>query len=492
MLKILETNRLILRVFEERDIDAMTLINQDPAVCEFLAGIGNYEKTVATIHRIIKQHHDHGFSLYAVELKSTGEMIGWCGLFVHSFQAHFMPAVEIGWRLASHQWGYGYATEAAKAVLAYAFETLKLKEVVSFTVVDNIRSRRVMKKIGLQHNPADDFDHPDLEKTHPLRRHVLYRISNIGWWGREYLLSHHYVLIENSIETVQHTPWSTVIRFKTSADNIYLKSMPPALACESAITKMLHDQFHAPVPKIIVINDELNCFLMKDAGIPLRTILKRQFDSELFCKAINAYTVMQLKTVNAIDQFFKIGVPDWRLENFPALYDHLLSEREILSLDGLSEKEIEDFKKLSPKVKALCQQLSAFSIPSTIVQCDFHDNNILIDEKTNAVTLIDLGEIVVSHPFFSLVTCLFQVTRHHGLTEKDVAYQDLVTACLKHYAVYISREELTTAFSCAQKLWCVYEACCQYRLRILCNVTKFLSFQQQGKLADRLREFLSA
>jgi len=118
-----------------------------------------------------------------VELKSTGEMIGFCGLFIPSFQAHFTPAVEIGWRLAAHQWNLGYATEAAKAVLKYAFETLKLKEIVSFTAVDNVRSRRVMEKIGLRHNPADDFDHPNLEKLHPLCRHVLYRRSAVSGWN---------------------------------------------------------------------------------------------------------------------------------------------------------------------------------------------------------------------------------------------------------------------------------------------------------------------
>ncbi|PIZ03655.1 MAG: GNAT family N-acetyltransferase [Gammaproteobacteria bacterium CG_4_10_14_0_8_um_filter_38_16] len=174
---ILKTDRLILRTFEERDINAMSLINQDPVVCEFLPAIGNRESTEKLIRLFIQHQQDHGFSPYAVELKSTSEMIGWCGLMIPSFNAHFTPAVEIGWRLAYEQWNQGYATEAAKAVLQYAFERLKLEEVVSFTAVDNMRSRRVMEKIGLHHNPEDDFDHPKIEKTHSLCRHVLYRIS---------------------------------------------------------------------------------------------------------------------------------------------------------------------------------------------------------------------------------------------------------------------------------------------------------------------------
>lgn len=174
---ILKTNRLILRIFEERDIDSMSLINQDPIVCEFLPALGNRESTEKLIRFFIQHQKDHGFSPYAVELKSTGEMIGWCGLMIPSFDAHFTPAVETGWRLASQHWNQGYATETAKAVLKYAFDQLKLNEVVSFTTIDNMRSRRVMEKIGLHHNPEDDFDHPKIEKTHPLCRHVLYRIS---------------------------------------------------------------------------------------------------------------------------------------------------------------------------------------------------------------------------------------------------------------------------------------------------------------------------
>ena len=103
---------------------------------------------------------------------------------IPSFEAHFTPAIEIGWRLGSQFWNNGYATEAANAVLKYAFENLNLNEIVSFTTVENIRSRRVMEKIGLHRNLQDDFDHPKLDKSHALCRHVLYRILK-----DEYLLN---------------------------------------------------------------------------------------------------------------------------------------------------------------------------------------------------------------------------------------------------------------------------------------------------------------
>lgn len=183
-MNIIETDRLILRTWQEEDIDSMAAIDQDPKVCEFLPGIGNREATEAGIRKIMQHYEQHGFCLYAVELKSTHEFIGWTGLNIPSFEAHFTPAVEIGWRLNSHFWNEGYATEAAKAVLHYAFTVLNLAEVVSFTALNNKASRRVMEKIGLHHDSHDDFEHPRLEKTNHLCRHVLYRISKLDYLKR--------------------------------------------------------------------------------------------------------------------------------------------------------------------------------------------------------------------------------------------------------------------------------------------------------------------
>jgi RimJ/RimL family protein N-acetyltransferase len=117
----------------------------------------------------------YGFGLWAAELQETGEFTGFIGLNMPTFEAHFTPCVEIGWRLAPQFWGTGLATEGARAVLHHAFTDLALPEIVAFTVPANHRSRRVMEKLEMTHNPADDFDHPRLLPGHPLRRHVLYR-----------------------------------------------------------------------------------------------------------------------------------------------------------------------------------------------------------------------------------------------------------------------------------------------------------------------------
>jgi ribosomal-protein-alanine N-acetyltransferase len=110
-------------------------------------------------------------------VRGTGEFVGFTGLAVTEFEAHFTPAVEVGWRLARSAWGNGYATEAARAALSFGFEEAGLNEVVSFTAPANRRSRAVMERIGMSRDPRDDFDHPGLPGGHPLRPHVLYRVG---------------------------------------------------------------------------------------------------------------------------------------------------------------------------------------------------------------------------------------------------------------------------------------------------------------------------
>jgi RimJ/RimL family protein N-acetyltransferase len=124
----------------------------------------------------IERHFEqHGFGLWAVEIPGVASFAGFVGLAVPRFEAHFTPCVEVGWRLAADHWSCGYATEGAQAALAFGFEKVGLSEIVSFTVPKNQRSRRVMERIGMAHNLAEDFDHPSLPE--PMRRHVLYRIS---------------------------------------------------------------------------------------------------------------------------------------------------------------------------------------------------------------------------------------------------------------------------------------------------------------------------
>lgn len=181
---IIQTNRLILRPWMEQDLELFAQMNADPRVREYFPKLLSRQESDASV-KLMSDHIqrcDWGF--WATSLLDTGEFIGFIGLEDVSFTAPFnqsAPAVEIGWRLAFHHWGKGYATEGALASLKYGYETLGLKEIVSFTAVANQRSRNVMEKIGMHRREEDDFDHPNLLEGHPLRRHVLYRLEKTRW-----------------------------------------------------------------------------------------------------------------------------------------------------------------------------------------------------------------------------------------------------------------------------------------------------------------------
>jgi RimJ/RimL family protein N-acetyltransferase len=166
----------LLRNWERHDREPFARLNDDARVMEFLPARLSPAESGLLVDRIEDHFRDHGFGLYALELRQERVFVGFAGLSMPTFQAHFTPCVEIGWRLSAEHWGRGLATEAAGAVVRHAFESLAMDALVSFTVPANIRSRRVMEKIGMARDPADDFDHPRLPEGHPLRRHVLYRL----------------------------------------------------------------------------------------------------------------------------------------------------------------------------------------------------------------------------------------------------------------------------------------------------------------------------
>jgi RimJ/RimL family protein N-acetyltransferase len=171
----LRTNRLYLRRWRASDRPPLARINADVRVVEFLPGPKSPQESDAQADRIEAHFREHGFGWWAVEVPGVTPFAGFIGLSVPRFEAPFTPCVEVGWRLDAAYWGRGYATEGARAALAFGFGWLGLAEIVSFTVPLNVRSRRVMEKLGMTNSAEDDFDHPLLPQGHPLRRHVLYR-----------------------------------------------------------------------------------------------------------------------------------------------------------------------------------------------------------------------------------------------------------------------------------------------------------------------------
>lgn len=175
----LTTERLVLRPWRASDREPFAAMNADPEVMEFFEATLTREESEAFADRIERGFEEHGgWGWFVIEHRASGAFLGFGGLARVRFEAHFTPAVEIGWRLARAAWGHGYATEAAREVVRFAFEELGLDEVVAFAVPANERSVAVMRRLGMTHDEAGDFDHPLLAADSPLRRHVLYRLSS--------------------------------------------------------------------------------------------------------------------------------------------------------------------------------------------------------------------------------------------------------------------------------------------------------------------------
>lgn len=185
---MIKTNRLILRPWQENDLEPFAKLNADSRVMEYFPSVKTFEESVKEYEAILEQFKKHGYGWWAVSELNKNNFIGFIGLRYIDFPASFTPAVEIAWRLAYDYWGKGYATEGANASLKYGFKVLKLTEIISFTSNPNFRSQAVMKRIGMHHNPEDDFDHPKLSEGHPLRRHILYRLKSNEWQQQQCIL----------------------------------------------------------------------------------------------------------------------------------------------------------------------------------------------------------------------------------------------------------------------------------------------------------------
>jgi RimJ/RimL family protein N-acetyltransferase len=175
------TPSLLLRRWRPEDREPFARLNADPRVMESFPACLTREESDREIERFGAHFELHGFGIWAVERRNAPGCLSCMGLRVTTLPAPFTPGVEILWKLAAEYWGQGLASEGAREVLRYGFGPLALGEIVAFTIAGNVRSRRVMEKIGLRHSPAEDFDHPNLPVAHPLRRHMLDRAKRDRW-----------------------------------------------------------------------------------------------------------------------------------------------------------------------------------------------------------------------------------------------------------------------------------------------------------------------
>ncbi len=173
---VIRTKRVLLRQWRTEDLPTFAALNADPKVMEFFPSSLSREQSDAVAAKIMRLIDQRGWGFWALEIPFVADFAGFVGLHVPEDDLPFNPCVEIGWRLGRQYWGNGYATEAAKAALDFGFMHLGLAEIVAFTAASNLRSQRVMQKLGMTRDEAV-FEHPVIEVGHPLRTHVLYRIS---------------------------------------------------------------------------------------------------------------------------------------------------------------------------------------------------------------------------------------------------------------------------------------------------------------------------
>lgn len=289
-------------------------------------------------------------------------------------------------------------------------------------------------------------------------------------------------------EIILDTAWSEVCRFQTNLGLIYLKKVPSALSLEANVILLLQKQFNAPVPQIIAHNQELHCFLMQDAGIPLHEVFKQEFKPNLLIDTMHHYTMLQINSADKISLFLDLGVPDWRLPQLPRLYHQLMNEEELLIGDGLTQEELKQLKSLESKLQILCDQLASFKVPDTFGHADFHDKNILVNSRTHQTTLIDLGEVDITHPFFSFVNCLYRATEHLKLPSSQ--YKKLQEDCFKNWLSIESSAHLFEIIAIIEQCWAIHAVLGEYRLIKSIGPIASMTLRRQGRFAGKLRVWI--
>jgi ribosomal-protein-alanine N-acetyltransferase len=174
----LTTSRLRLRQWRDDDLAPFAAMNADPRVMRYFPACLSREESDRRAAACRKRLAETPFGFWALERHDGEQFIGFTGLSVPGFKTHFTPCVEIGWRLAPAAWGQGFATEAARAALAYGFDVVGLPHIIAFTVPANTPSIRVMQRLGLTRWPEGDFQHPNIQEGHPLRAHIVYRAES--------------------------------------------------------------------------------------------------------------------------------------------------------------------------------------------------------------------------------------------------------------------------------------------------------------------------
>ena len=285
---------------------------------------------------------------------------------------------------------------------------------------------------------------------------------------------------------IRDMPWSRVEQLTTKQGHIYLKQMAPLFAIEGRLISYLSVHITNRVPTLLAIDEEARCFLMFDAGKPLRELLQMQYQILLACEVLICYATIQQQCIPHIDKLFSLGITDWRLQHLPALYESLIAQESMLIEDGLTKEELAQLRSLQPTLRDLCMKLATLDIPETIEHGDFHDNNVLVDDK--CITVNDWGDSTITHPFFSCVSWLESAKRNHGFDERHVYYQQQLIAYLSTWQNFGNLPDLHAAFQLAKRIRPVVFAMSFSRINACKGIENYP--QYRGYIAEALQIFM--
>ena len=276
---------------------------------------------------------------------------------------------------------------------------------------------------------------------------------------------------EYKSNVIVHTPWSVVIKAEIGQYCYYLKQTPPDLSIESEVINFIQKNMSdAAAPKILFVNDKLNCFITNSCGDhSLRTKFNGALNAQLLIRGLNSYIKIQRSLEQHLNDSGAIDIPDWRINNIPDLYVELLEKKDVLVDEGLTRDEINQLMRLAPTIKSICELPSTHKIKDTLVNCDFNENNMIINEATREISIIDWGETVISHPFFSLASFSRNTARRYELESNEQLMESIRQICLSCWSDVVNNHELDEIYQNIQRLLPIFTALSLYRLQTATN-----------------------
>lgn len=291
----------------------------------------------------------------------------------------------------------------------------------------------------------------------------------------------------DDIMPLREMPWSQVYLITTDKGVLYLKCLAEPFIVELAVLEYLQVKYPQMVPNVLASNYEQRCLLMTDSGFTLRSDLKDNYSAHYPLKALKMCAKIQIGTHQELKKLIASGVPDWRLQSMPMIYDKVLSWENVLIKDGLTESDFERIQKLKPFFESICDELSQFNIPQTLEHCDFQDNNVLI--KDQQVIINDWGDSIVSHPFFSLISFLHSAKRNHHISKDSNLYHALKMGYLNEWRAFETKERCLQAFELAKLIHPIKFVASFYRVSLCPGMSDFGEYK--GVVTQALVDFIT-